>query len=69
MQITTLLKTALVAGMLSFPLFAEEAETADKCEQVYNVCTEKCDQTEQGSDQCYEKCDAEYTACSKDQES
>ena len=67
MNISTLLKAALLATLLLSPLSAEEAEGQD-CDASYNVCTEKCEKTEDSSDKCIGKCDVKYDKCLESEE-
>jgi hypothetical protein len=58
-----LFKFLLPALLLVSPVIAEEVDPADKCDQAYDACLEKCEQSEDGSEQCYEACEKAYEKC------
>ena len=62
MNISTLLKAALLTTLLLAPLNAEEVNE-EKCNNSYNLCTEKCEQAENSLEKCMEKCDDKYDKC------
>lgn len=63
MSFKPLFKSLLLAAVLMSPVMAEESDAADKCDQAYDACLEKCEQSENGSEQCYEACETAYEKC------
>ena len=67
MRLITFLSTLLLTTLLFQSLSAEEVDTADKCDNAYDLCIEKCDKAEDGSEKCYEACQDAYDACLTEQ--
>ena len=63
MSLISLFKPLLLAAVILIPLAAEEVTAADKCDQTYDACLEKCEQAENGSEECYEACEKAYEKC------
>lgn len=63
MSFKFLVKSLLVAAVLMSPVAAEESDAADKCDQAYDACLEKCEKADNASEECYEACEKAYEKC------
>lgn len=63
MNVSMLLKTALLATLLFAHLSADEVKENLSCDDSYNLCTEKCERSDNPPASCFNECDDKYDQC------